>query len=82
VNVCDTLADPHEAREEYGIELVPLDDLPSADAVIVAVAHREFANAPVELFERVLAPGGVIVDVKACLEPAKLAAAGFRFWRL
>ena len=82
VNVCDTLADPKEAREEYGIELMTLDDLPRADAVILAVAHREFVNAPVELFERVLAPGGVIVDVKACLEQAKLAAAGFRFWRL
>jgi UDP-N-acetyl-D-galactosamine dehydrogenase len=82
VSVCDPLAEARAAKQEYGIELRALAELPKADAVIVAVAHREFARAPVAAFEGMLVPGGVIVDVKACLDQAKLTGAGFRFWRL
>jgi UDP-N-acetyl-D-galactosamine dehydrogenase len=40
--VHDPRVDPAEARHEYGIELVGWDQLQQADALVVAVAHREF----------------------------------------
>jgi UDP-N-acetyl-D-galactosamine dehydrogenase len=82
IGIADPLADAHAAREEYGIQLQPLEELPKADAVIVAVAHQPFTRAPIAAFERVLNAGGVVVDVKACLDLAGLARAGFRVWRL
>src|SRR5438046_1149495 len=40
VFVHDPVPDPEEARNEYGLELVSWDELPKAEAMVVAVAHR------------------------------------------
>ena len=42
VFVHDPQADAEEAMHEYGVRLVRWDDLPRADAIVAAVAHREF----------------------------------------
>jgi UDP-N-acetyl-D-mannosaminuronate dehydrogenase len=42
VHVHDPVADPAEARHEYGVELESWDALPQADAVVAAVAHGGF----------------------------------------
>ncbi|HJW27020.1 MAG TPA: UDP binding domain-containing protein, partial [Rhodocyclaceae bacterium] len=82
VAVCDPVADAGEAGHEYGIALVPLADLPAADAVIVAVAHREFAAMAPAGLASVAKPGAVVVDVKSVLDPEPYHAAGHPFWRL
>ena len=46
VHVHDPVADPVEAMHEYGVMLVPWDELPRADAIVSAVAHREFEHLP------------------------------------
>src|SRR5690606_14037551 len=43
VDVYDPWADPAEARHEYGIELVERPEPGHYDAIVIAVAHREFA---------------------------------------
>jgi UDP-N-acetyl-D-galactosamine dehydrogenase len=66
-DVYDPWASHEEARAEYGIELIDRP-LPGAyDAVIIAVAHREFVTmGPAEL--RALGkPGAVLYDVKQIL---------------
>jgi UDP-N-acetyl-D-galactosamine dehydrogenase len=44
VQVIDPVADAQEVEEEYGIHLNRLEDLRGVDAVIFAVAHKEFIN--------------------------------------
>ena len=82
VSVCDPLADPEAARAEYGIDLQAWDSLPVADALIVAVAHRQFTGLSAAALGERLVRGGVVVDVKACLDRTKLVDAGFQVWRL
>ena len=41
--VADPIADAEEARALYGVEFVDLADVREMDAVVLAVAHREFA---------------------------------------
>ena len=82
VLVHDPVADPAEAHEEYGIELVSWDRLPVADAVVVAVAHKEFLHRGVDEYRSKLVANGYFVDVKAQFDPVKLRAAGFQVWRL
>ncbi len=82
VNVHDPIADPAEARHEYGVELVPWDALPRAPAMVAAVAHREFARRPVDDFVAKIEPGGLYVDVKCQADAAVLNARGVRVWRL
>jgi UDP-N-acetyl-D-galactosamine dehydrogenase len=82
VFVTDAQAETEEALHEYGVRLLPLAELPRADAVVAAVAHREYAAlSPAELSAR-LVQGGAFIDVKAAFDAAALQAQGFRVWRL
>jgi UDP-N-acetyl-D-galactosamine dehydrogenase len=77
--VHDPLGDPHEAQEEYKIELAPLDRFTNLDALILAVAHREYVANPDAVFARVR-DGGVVIDVKSALP--RRAPRGIRTWAL
>ncbi len=84
VLVCDPLADPAGAREEYGITLRPMADLRDLDALILAVAHSDFAALdPRDLGARFTegAPA-VILDVKSCWNAQTMREAGHAYWRL
>lgn len=85
--VTDDWADPVIAKEEYGVELVPFDQIPKADCVIVAVGHSEYRSMSMmrlkELFKNDLPDDDkVLVDVKSLYRMDELKASGMRFWRL
>lgn len=82
VFVTDPQATSEEAVHEYGVPLVAWDDLPRADAIVAAVAHREFAGLGMEDFGKKLVKGGAFIDVKAAFDQDALKAAGYRVWRL
>jgi UDP-N-acetyl-D-galactosamine dehydrogenase len=82
VSVTDPQADPEEAMHEYGVRLIPFEQLPRADAIVAAVEHREFRALSVEDLGRKMVKGGAFVDVKATFDTAALQGAGFRVWRL
>lgn len=68
VTVHDPIADHGEARHEYGFELNSWEDLPVADAVIIAVAHDEYQKIGAAAMIQKLASGGCIVDVKGLID--------------
>jgi len=78
----DPQADADEAMHEYDVRLLPWDSLPRADAIVAAVAHREFANLSIEDLGRKLVKGGALIDVKALYDQSAVEAAGFKLWRL
>lgn len=82
IAVHDPIADATEARYEYGIELCAWDALPPADALIVAVAHRNYAALSAATLAGIIKPGGHVVDVKGCLDGDALVRLGLKFWRL
>ncbi len=82
VFVTDPQAEVDEAMHEYGVKLVPFEALPQADAIVAAVAHKEYAQMPQQEMVRKLVKGGAFIDVKATYDAAALTAAGLRVWRL
>jgi UDP-N-acetyl-D-galactosamine dehydrogenase len=82
VSVTDPQADSNEAMHEYGVPLLPWDDLPRADAIVAAVAHREFATLSVDDFSRKLVKGGAFIDVKAAFDRRAIEGGGYKLWRL
>jgi UDP-N-acetyl-D-galactosamine dehydrogenase len=80
--VHDPLADAEEARLLYGVDLVAWDRLSQLDALILAVGHRVYKEAPVEQYRAMLHPEGCLIDVKSILDPAELSGNHIRFWRL
>jgi UDP-N-acetyl-D-galactosamine dehydrogenase len=78
----DPVANAEEARHEYGIDLLPWEELPQADGIIVAVAHDEFVGMPLNRMLGKVAHDGCFIDVKSRFDQLALEAEGLRVWRL
>ena len=69
VQVHDPRADPEEARREHGVEIVAAGALRPADAVVLAVAHAEFAAGGWDGVTALLRGGrGAVIDVQCVLD--------------
>ena len=79
--VADPLADPADAKHEYGVELVPLAHFPKLDGLILAVPHRILAEDGWGKLFSTLAPGGVFVDVKSAVVRDHVPL-GTHYWSL
>jgi nucleotide sugar dehydrogenase len=71
ITVCDPWAASDRVKKEYGIDV--MNRIPSGkfDAVILAVAHKEFMDLDVRSFVR---EGGVVYDVKGVLNRERVDA--------
>lgn len=82
VFVTDPQADSDESVHAYGVPLLAWSALPRADAIVAAVAHREFTTLTTEDFGKKLIKGGTFIDVKSTFDRNAIEAAGYRLWRL
>ena len=84
--VTDPWADPEIAKHEYGVDLIPFEEVKDADCIIVAVGHKEFRDLPIymvkNLFRDVPDDEKVFLDVKSLYRVDELKASGMRYWRL
>lgn len=80
--VVDPMAYPEEAKHEYDIQLIPLNDVPQAEAVILAVSHKEFCELGIEKIKSLMKNNPVFIDVKGVFSKATFESHGIRFWRL
>jgi UDP-N-acetyl-D-glucosamine/UDP-N-acetyl-D-galactosamine dehydrogenase len=67
VDVHDPWVDTDEARAEYGIELVAVPEQGAYDAVVLAVAHREFKQLDAAGVRAFGAERSVVYDIKHIL---------------
>jgi UDP-N-acetyl-D-glucosamine/UDP-N-acetyl-D-galactosamine dehydrogenase len=82
VFVHDPEADPEEAMHEYDVRLHTWEQLPRADAVVAAVAHKQYRDLSAEDICRKVIKGGCFVDVKASFNQSAIESAGLHVWRL
>jgi len=80
--VHDPAADPAEALDEYDIRLLAWEELPAADALILAVAHRQFLDLPVSAYLKKIVRRGCFIDVKSVFDPAPFRKENLQVWRL
>jgi len=74
VEVVDPWVDPQEACREYGLNV--LHEIPAGaryGAVAALVAHQNFTELSAEEWQRLLIPGGVLLDLKGIV-PRELGA--------
>jgi len=82
VQVHDPLATSALSEREYRVSLTPLETLMPADAVILAVAHRDYIRGGWPLMTRLLKDGkGIVLDVKSKLDRAQKPE-HIELWRL
>lgn len=82
VHVADPYAGPAECNHEHGINLEPVNDIPRADAVILAVSHNEYRRGGWPfIVERLKRDGGLVMDLKSVLD-RDTAPSNVRLWRM
>jgi len=82
VFVHDPHADKEEVAREYGIELLDWDDMPVADGIVAAVAHKVYRDAPTEKFAEKIHAGGSFIDVKSAFDDDILKEFAINVWTL
>ncbi len=83
--ITDPVADYAEAEREYGITFVKEDELKDADAVILAVSHKEYETLTMQQIDGFYAANGrqkVLSDIKGMLDKDAYEKAGYLYWRL
>lgn len=84
--VADPYADAIDAKNEYGVDLVPFDMIDNVDCLIFAVAHDMFRDMTIEqmtaMFGDYPNEEKIIVDVRSILDKEKIQKCGYSYWRL
>lgn len=82
--VCDPEADKKQAMDEYGIELVTMEEMIDLSMVAVMVPHRLFRELEVERLVNMYAPGAprLLVDLMGCYDKKTMSQMGFEYWSL
>jgi UDP-N-acetyl-D-galactosamine dehydrogenase len=77
--VHDPLANAPEAMREYGLKLTPISEMVGLDALVLAVSHKWYLGLGQPGIQAMLRDGGVLVDVKSVLDPARTERQ-IRYW--
>jgi UDP-N-acetyl-D-galactosamine dehydrogenase len=82
IEVVDPMVVPEEAMHEYGISMTPMDGLQPADCFIFTVPHQCIAETITKNLNKFVAKGGVCIDVKGVLAPARKDYPDISYWAL
>ena len=77
-HIVDPLADADEVANAYGLALLP-EPKPLYDAVIVAVAHKEYRALSLETVKSWMSETGILMDIKGVFDKP---SDGITYWRL
>ena len=83
--VVDPAADAGEAKRLYGITFGTLEDIKDMDAVIIAVAHKQFLSLSKEDINSFFNPKHerkVLMDIKGLLDRQQFMTKDYLYWRL
>ncbi len=83
--IVDTTADAKEAQRLYGVTLSGKDALKDMDAVIIAVAHEEFADITKDEIDGYFKSANktkVLLDIKGILDRKTYLSEDYIYWRL
>lgn len=81
--IADPTADAAEAKHLYGVEFVDINTVKDMDAVVLAVAHDEFAHFTLADTDAFFGAGKkVLLDIKGLLDRKAYENAGYLYWRL
>ena len=83
ISVHDPLADLEEAKQYYGIDLKPFEDLSGVDAVIIAVKHNAYLQMGLSEISRLCTNHkAVVIDIKGAFSPEEAEKSNILYWRL
>jgi len=83
--IADPVADIEEAKHEYGVTFNSMEEVKEMDAVILAVAHKEFmelSESEISAWFKSSNDNKVLLDIKGVLDRNEYEAKEYKYWRL
>lgn len=81
--IADPAADADEAKRLYGVDFTDIANVKDMDAVVLAVAHKEFSYFTIADLDKMFGEGKkVLLDIKGLLDRTAFEKAGYLYWRL
>ena len=80
--ISDNYADKNVAKNSYGIELKEIENIKDQDALVFAVAHKNYLELTNSDIVKMIKPGGVIMDLKSIFALNRFKNLKIRHWRL
>jgi len=84
--VVDPEADADEAKHEYDIDLVDINDVKDVDCLVLAVAHDIFKQMSWDDIDSLYGEFDnnekILIDVKSILDRSEIEEKGYSYWRL
>lgn len=83
--IADPVADIEEAKHEYGVSFNTMEEVKEMDAVILAVAHKEFmvlSESDISAWFKSSNDDKVLLDIKGVLDRNEYEAKEYKYWRL
>lgn len=81
--IADPIADIAEAKRLYDVEFVNIEMIKNTDAIVLAVAHKEFSSFTMKQIGSFFVEGKkVLLDLKGLLNREAYEKAGYIYWRL
>ncbi|MBR2330788.1 MAG: nucleotide sugar dehydrogenase [Clostridia bacterium] len=81
--IADPAADADEAKRLYGVDFTDIANVKNMDAVVLAVAHKEFSSFTIADLDKMFGEGKkVLLDIKGLLDRTAFEKAGYLYWRL
>lgn len=84
--VVDPEADASEAKREYGIDILDINEVNDADCLVLTVAHDIFKQMSWDRIESLYGKfenkDKILIDVKGIMERNELEEKGYSYWRL
>lgn len=81
--IADPAADADEAKRLYGVDFTDIVNVKDMDAVVLAVAHKEFSSFTMADIDNMFGEGKkVLLDIKGLLDRTAFEKAGYLYWRL
>ena len=72
-----------EAKHLYGISFSEVSKIKEMDAIVLAVAHEEFAKIKIEEMDKMFGEGQkVLIDIKGLMSRSEYEKLGYNYWRL
>lgn len=87
VVVADSQANKKEVKDYYGIELYAIKDIKDVDAVVMAVAHSDYAKLSLDCIKEMYSDKYVnskyvFIDVKSVYDKNEAVDKNYMYWRL
>lgn len=81
--IADPIADKNEAKLLYNIEFIDFNSIRNMDAIVIAVAHKEFAFLNMAEINKMFGEGQkVLLDLKGLLDRKEYQNGDYLYWRL